>query len=165
MNLDNVTIDFTEDDVIDMMLADNNDNFGGKGRAKEQAKRELKDKLRKEQGKDWWKPKNYIKMKRDFKLNKNKVQNEALAQLKADKKAANLEAKKNKWQAKKELGVKDGLSSIAENIGAVFGAKPNNAIAMAPAQDEDPKDNKKKIILFIVGGLMLIAGVFLLIKK
>lgn len=162
MDLNNVKIEFTEDEVVDMLLNEDS-NFGGKGRAKKQAKRELKDKLRKEHGKDWWKPKQYIKMKKDFRLNKNKVQNEALAKLKADKKDAKLEAKKDKWNAKKEIGVENPMSAVMASIGSVVGGKKNDSISTALPANTD--DKKKKTLIFAGGALVVGVGIFILTKK
>ena len=164
--MENIKTDFTEDEVLEMLLTEDESNFGGRARARKQAKKELKDKLHKKHGKGWWLPHKYIKYKKEYKLDKNKVVNASLAKLKADKKDARLDAKKDKWNAKKEIGVENPLAGAIGAIGAI-GTMADAKPADGKGGDGTPEAEKKKKTLIIAGvsAVVVIAVTIILIIK
>ena len=174
----NENINFNEDAVLEMLLEQEESHFAGNSRAKAQAKIELKNKLKAKVGNDWWKPKNFIKYKKDYKAEKNEVVNRAVLDLKKDKAENRLDIKKDKWEAKTEAGKMTGsqiLSSVLQKTNDSENA--SNPLNVGKSEDVSDKKitsattmfgttaSKTKYVVIGVIAIVVIAFVYLKFKK
>lgn len=149
--LQNEVAHFTEDEVLEDLLKDSeipdeefNSFFGSAWRARKQAREELKDRLRKKHGSKWWMPHNYLKYRHDYKLEKNKVVNEAAKEYKLEK-----------WRLKEEhKDIKaEGEINRPKEDAPIYAQQPLGN-AKIQANGPEPKADNNKMLLY--GGIGLV---------
>ena len=158
--IDYNTAHYTEEEALDNLLEDFDipeeiyDSFlGGRHLTKKQAKRDLKEQLRKKFGAKWWKPGKLIKYRKEYKKEKSGVVKKALEDYQREKWKLREEKKDIKAEGKSRREEKENTE-----IGAASEPpKPN----IVPSEKKD----NKKMLLYGFAGLLVLVGIFFAVKK